>query len=115
MNDLLEELYQIMIDFREAIRLGDQMSLNTSAKLLQEVMQKVYIYGERHFSTPEAEISKYITNEYNKFTDSYNRFSSFRGRKRMSDKAQQYARIAEKQFNDLLKFIIEQISDVSHD
>ena len=112
--DLLEEVYQKMIDFRRALQLGDQTAYDSASRSMQDVMQKVYNYGERHISSPEADMSKYIIDEYNKFTDSFNRFSAFRGRQRMSDSAQQYAQIAENQFNNLLKYVIEQISNVSH-
>lgn len=107
-GDLLENTYQCMVKFRETLREGNQQGINAAMTQMQQTMQKVFLFSEKHqyVDIENANNAKRIISEYNKFGDKYNRFSAYPLSARMSPEAQSYAQMAEKLFNELLSYVI---------
>ena len=93
--ELLYNVYQNMITYREAVRKGDVQRINEESKNLQ---------------------AKQIVNFYNLFVEYYGKFKSFpMGESRMSVSAQQFAKKAEETFNSLITMIVSFLSEQSNE
>ena len=116
--ELLYNVYQNMITYREAVRKGDVQRINKESKNLQDSMQRIYLFYEfNQFSNVEnASKAKQIVNLYNLFVDYYGKFISFpMGESRMSVSAQQFAKKAEETFNSLITMIVGFLSEQSNE
>ena len=116
--ELLYNVYQNMITYREAVRKGDVQRINEESKNLQDSMQRIYLFYElNQFSNVEnASKAKQIVNFYNLFVEYYGKFKSFpMGESRMSVSAQQFAKKAEETFNSLITMIVSFLSEQSNE
>ena len=116
--ELLYNVYQNMITYREDVRKGDVQRINEESKNLQDSMQRIYLFYElNQFSNVEnASKAKQIVNLYNLFVDYYGKFISFpMGESRMSVSAQQFAKKAEETFNSLVTMIVSFLSEQSNE
>lgn len=109
---LLEEDYKCLIEFRSALKFGDQQKFNSAIKAIQMAMQDTFHYYEREQFAyrNEAKSAKKIVDMFNEFTVWYNEFSNFPIHLRMSDEAQEKAKIAEKKFNSIVEFVVQLLS-----
>lgn len=110
LTDVLKEMYFTMVAYRDAVREGDIQEINRVSGVMQNSVQKVFIFYEyNQFSDRNnALIAKGIVDQYNLFIENYGKFISFSpGESRGSDAAQQYAKKAEDIFNSLMKAIVE--------
>ena len=104
---LLSELYQVLVDYREGVRVGNVEVINGKTMEMQNSLQKLYILSERYqFSNKKiATEASSIVKQYNKYVPPYNAFIN--ADDRMSAEAQEYARKAEEEFNLLIKMIVK--------
>lgn len=108
--ELVQDLYEIMVNYRSALKDGDQDEYIKSFQELQNVLQKIFVFSERYQYSHKDIFDKatLIINQYNQFVLPFNSFSN--SVDRMSDKAQLYAKQAEDEFNDLMQIVIKIIS-----
>ena len=111
---LINELYAIIIDFRNAFRQGNQDKVITTVESLCSHMQNVYYYYEKNiYAEPELSIlALSICNQYNTFVIPYNEFSN--SRDRMSSDAQKAALRAENELHNLVSLILKTLNDLNN-
>ncbi|MCC8044137.1 MAG: toll/interleukin-1 receptor domain-containing protein [Clostridiales bacterium] len=108
---LLQQLYEILNDFRDAIRESDQELLNATHPRLHSVMQKIYVVSERSRYS-DIQLSKRaasIVARYNALTESFNQFANCSDR--LSVQAQNYAGQAEDDFRALIDIVVKNLDE----
>jgi len=115
-SNCLKEMYFGMVSYREAVRGGIIQAINKESGVLQNSVQKMFMFFEyNQFSNKEEAVkAKQLVDQYNLFIEYYGQFISFPpGESRMSATAQQYAKKAEDIFNSLMATIIKMLNEIS--
>ena len=109
---LLENMYSVTVDFRDALRSGNQSKFNTALASTVSYMQNIYSYYEKNSYSEQAlsQIALGICNQFNVFVPLYNEFSN--NNDRMSKSAQQVAQRAEFEFNKLVSLILKSLNEL---
>lgn len=107
---LINELYEILVKYRCALRKGDVASISDTMSKMQTTLQMLYDASELYQVSDKktANVAASIVNQYNKFTERYNAFVG--SEDKMSDEAQRYAMQAEKEFNELNAIVAKILS-----
>lgn len=111
---VLKDMYQSMVAYREAVRVGEFQKINKESETMQNSAQKMFLFYEfNQFSDKgNALKAKHIVDQYNLFIEYYGKFISYPpGESRMSAVAQQCAKKAEDVFNSLVVMIIEMYNE----
>lgn len=109
---LLNELYDIIVDFRDAFHQANQDKVLSTIKSFCSHMQNIYYFHEKNIYI-ESELSKLalsICNQFNAFVVPYNEFSN--SQDRMSSDAQKAALCAENELHTLVSLILKTLSDL---
>ncbi len=108
---ILNELYRITIEYRNALRRGEQKKYDVALKSLASLMQNVFHIAER-YSLEDRQVSESamnIVNQYNLFVPWYNKFSN--SPNRMQSDAQEFALRAEEEFKKLVNMIVDSLQN----
>lgn len=103
---LTNELYEALVNYREALKAGDQKLYDAAWPRLESVLVKTYIFSEKYkYKEKEmAGIAAAIVNQFNEFTEPFNAFAS--SEDRMSAEAQAYAFQAEAEYRKLVDIVV---------
>lgn len=105
----LSRLYDILVEYRLAIKNGEEIMIAKMTSALQSEIQRVYYFSERYrYSNKELACKATdIVSQYNKYVDPYNAF--IESTDRMSEGAQQFALEAEQIFNELVNMVVKSL------
>ena len=108
-KSLLNELYDVLIYYRNSIRNANVLEINKSTKDIYIIMMRIYNFSERYkYSEKElSEITLKIVLQYDHYGEAFNKFAN--SPDRTTNEAQQYAHLAETEFYNLLDIIIQNI------
>lgn len=108
-KSLLNELYDIMINYRNYLRSGNALEINMSSKTMEKHMMNIYNFSERYkYSEKElSDIALKIVLQFDHYGKAFNKFANFPDR--TTDEAQQYAHLAETEFYKLIDIIIQHL------
>lgn len=110
--ELLKRLYSMTVDYREAIKNGDQNRINTSTTGLMDLLQSLYYFAEKNRIKNNEEATKAleIVSQFNRYVPLFNEFAN--SKYRMSVTAQEVARKAEIEFSLFVNLIVNAISEI---
>lgn len=104
--DSLENLYKISVDYKNALRAGNQAAINETTTKLTDEIQNMYDFYKKNSSS-----NKYLADKANELVEQFNEYGFYYNEfvnapDRMSAKAQGYARFAEISFNSFVEILI---------
>ena len=108
-KEKLNEIYPLLIEYREAIRKLNSIRVNETTETIQHVLQDLYYLTERYRYSEFEEVKNAceIIDKWNNFTVYFNAFAN--ASNRMSDEAQNNARKAEELFSAIVDLVVKSL------
>ena len=104
---VLNQLYESLSDYRDALNIGDQIAYNKSYEQMDKAMRETFKFAEKYskYEREKSSMCMDLVTQYNRFVSVFNIFSN--SEDRMSEKAQRYAFEAEKELKHLMNMVLD--------